>query len=154
MILWTYLLFIQTLTCLRWLAGCCCCLLFFGFRSLLCNTSHLFWCCCSRGAMGLTGTRRHRKLSAPSIITGRTGTSCPLPAFYISSSEIVPNVRKLLVFPFLTKWRTVQFYSLSNKVGNVGVVTSRLCSIMLDLHLNLYYWILMRHTASSIQNQA
>ena len=34
------------------------------------------------------------------------------------------------------------------------VITSGLCSILLDLHLNLSYWIFIRHTASSIENQA
>ena len=35
------------------------------------------------------------------------------------------------------------------KCNNFGTVLD-----LLDLHLNLYYWILIRHTVSGIQNQA
>ena len=34
------------------------------------------------------------------------------------------------------------------------VIIRVLCTNLHDLHLNLHYWILIRHTASSIQNQA
>ena len=34
------------------------------------------------------------------------------------------------------------------------VIIRVLCTNLHDLYLNLYYWILIRHTAPSIQNQA
>ena len=59
--------------------------------------------------------------------------------------------QKRTVFSILTKkYETGKSGMLHS---TIGVITSGLCSIMLDLHLNLYYWILVRHTASTIQNE-